>query len=127
MLLTISDRSTSDQPTDGKKEKEPKYGLCNKLPGSDPLPIAAKALLESLCVSLPHAAKLLTDAQVDYFNRVTNISETLKKEKDKDKHAEIICSSFTESIKLSKGLYMPTRPDRLVRLSEYDILLLRPH
>ena len=65
-------------------------------------------------MSLPHSAKLFCDAQVDYFNRVTNISAILKGEKDKDRHAEIICSSFADSIKLSQGLYMPTRPDRLV-------------
>ena len=105
-----------DQLTGGRKGKEPKYGLCTKLSGSDPLPTSAKALLESVCVSLPHAAKLFTDAQVDYFNRATNISAILKGEKDKDKHAEIICSNFADSIKLSQGLYMPTRPGRLVRL-----------
>ena len=115
MLTTFLIYPLLDQPAGGKKGKEPKYGLCNKLPGSDPLPSSAKALLESVCVSLPHAAKLLTDAQVDYFNRVTNISAILRKEKDKDKHAEIICSSFSDSIKLFQGLYMPTRPDRLVR------------
>jgi hypothetical protein len=69
-------------------------------------------------MSLSHSAKLFSDARVDYFNRVTNISAILRGEKDKDRHAEIICNSFSDSIKLSQGLYMPTRPDRLVRLDE---------
>jgi hypothetical protein len=100
----------------GKKVKTTKYGHCNALTGSDPLPPIARDLLaqikESLCsYSLEYLAE-----QKEFFDSITDISAQLKAVKIKEHRRPFITNAVrgivTESTFASARLYLPTDPSR---------------
>ena len=110
--------SFSETENTGKKVKTTKYGHCNVLTGSDPLPPIARDLLaqikESLCsYSLDYLAE-----QKEFFDQVTDISAQLKGVKLKEERrpyiASAIASIVNENTFTSARLYLPTDPRRCV-------------
>jgi hypothetical protein len=108
--------SFSEVEITGKKVKTTKYGHCNALTGSDPLPPIARDLLaqikESLC---PYSLEYLAE-QKEFFDSVTDISAQLKAVKIKEHRRPYIANAIkgivNENTFTSARLYLPTDPNR---------------
>lgn len=108
--------SFSETENTSKKVKTIKYGHCNVLIGSDPLPPIARDLLaqikETLC---SYALEYLVE-QKEFFDSVTDISAQLRAIKIKEHRrlfiANAIAGIVNESTFTSARLYLPTDPSR---------------
>ena len=63
--------------------KKSKYGHCQSLRGSDPLPRIAQRLLAQIKGTLSHSELQYLEGERDFFDRITGISATLKGVKNK--------------------------------------------
>ena len=91
----------------------PKHGHCGTLVGADPLPRLAKKLLHETRSLLSPAAREYLETECEFFNKVTNISATLTKVKNKERHNAIIRDAMV-MLGLPSNLYLPTNPMKAV-------------
>lgn len=89
------------------------HGYGNSLQGSDPLPSVAARLLHHCEMSLSPRQLAYLHQECDFFDRVTNISATLKNIPDKTMHNRVIADQLSH-MPLSPGLYLPTDSMRKV-------------
>lgn len=111
----------------GKKIKNnSKYGFCNSINGSDPLPLLSRNLLLTIRESLSAFSFQYLKEEKEFFDSITDISAQLRvlKEKDKSKDkaqlkeaqkvyiAKAVSKLVTDRTFASMRLYLPTDPTR---------------